>query len=123
MADLAPGWTILSAYVLKSPEGKLVNYTRYREITGCCEECGVRMDEHSRCEACAALAGRGHSVSCSSYRGHDICGYCLSVWERLDTILQRKATWVEFLDPTQHTAEILTSRKATLREVDSVTLS
>lgn len=99
MSNLAPGWTILSAYVLKSPEGKFVNYTQYREITGLCEECGEPMATHPKCQACNILSGPGHSVYCNPYRGHDICGYCQGIWERLERILEREATWEEFLRP------------------------
>lgn len=116
MAKLAPGWIMLSVYVLKSPEGKSTNYTQYREITGLCEECGQPMATHPKCEACSILAGPDHFVYCFSYRGHDICGYCQSAWGRLDQYLERVTTWEEFLHSGKLTAEILSSRKATKME-------
>jgi len=99
MTKLAPGWTVETSEFLKSPEGRRVHYMVYRVKTGLCETCGESMKSHPKCDACGALSGSGHLISCSRYRGHARCGDCQRAWERLDRIIGRKTTWEEFLRP------------------------
>ena len=76
-------------------------YMAYRAATGLCETCGEPMDTHPRCDACGFLCGSGHLEGLSQYRGHSICGYCITAWKKLEGLLGREATWQEFTHPRQ----------------------
>ena len=52
------------------------------------------------CEGCGVLAGLGYTeLVLMRYRDHDLCGYCVVAWKRLEKVLGREATFKEFREP------------------------
>ena len=100
MRNLLTGWKPgRTEYTLISPEGKHVEYSKYRQITGLCETCGLAVAGHPRCDGCDIWCGTGHEESLSVYRGKKLCGHCITNWKVLDKTLGRKADFVEFRMP------------------------
>lgn len=65
-----------------------------------CPVCGVAMDEHQVCEGCEALVGPQHAAkSCFPHRGHLLCLYCLSRWQKIEMIAGREIRWEHFCYP------------------------
>jgi len=52
-------------------------YIFYRRVTGLCEVCGLRLDQHPRCSYCGILVGDGHNFT-GLIEG--LCPYCYK-WE------------------------------------------
>lgn len=76
---------------------RYVSWEEYRQLTGLCETCGQRINNHEKCEACGTLCGPGHSEGrLQKFRGRNLCGYCPSAWQRLEERLGRRADWREF---------------------------
>ena len=99
MRNLLTGWKPgRTEYTLISPEGKHVEYSRYRQITGLCETCGLAVAGHLKCDGCGVWLGTGHESS-SVYRGKKLCGHCITNWKVLDKTLGRKADFAEFRMP------------------------
>lgn len=46
------------------------------------------------CNACRSV-----TQSPMPYRGHKLCGYCIKDWKVLEGIINREASWDEFLEP------------------------
>ena len=100
MRNLLTGWKPgRTEYTLISPEGKHVEYSKYRQITGLCETCGLAVAGHPRCDGCDIWCDTGHEESLSVYRGKKLCGHCITNWKVLDKTLGRKADFVEFRMP------------------------
>jgi len=77
-----------------------LHYVLYRVETGKCEACGAEMASHPKCDACGILCGTGHLYGVPSlYRGHNLCGYCVTSWKRLDRLIGGETTYEEFKSP------------------------
>lgn len=82
-------------YQLPGSDG-YVPWEEYRQITGLCETCGQKMNNHEKCEACGTLCGPGHLEGRTQrFRGHNLCSYCPLAWKRLEASLGRPADWRE----------------------------
>lgn len=58
------------------------------------------------CESCLIVCGPGQlEIGTTHYRNHDICGFCLMAWRRIDAkaqeLFQRDATWEELINPVK----------------------
>lgn len=63
-------------------------------------QCRVCGSDTRICDACLILCGENHLEGLpSGYRGHDLCGHCISSWKTLDKLMGRETSWKEFLDP------------------------
>lgn len=65
--------------------------------TGKCKVCHVDIATHPKCGGCAVLTGIGHHYFSILFRGHNLCNGCINKWEKLDKLVDREATWDEFL--------------------------